>query len=82
MNKQALAVLSDEALLHEANKKKSTDFFDALIFGILIGIAVFSSIKNGVGLFTFLPLAYIPIAARNKAKYKEIEKLLVKRRLR
>jgi len=47
-----------------------------VIIGFLIGIAIFSTVKNGLDLLTFLPLVYIPIAARNKAKRKELENLL------
>ena len=77
-----LAELTDEELLQEAKKIKSTNVFDAVIFGILIGIAIYSSVKNGFGLLTFLPLVYIPIAAKNKTKNKELEKLLKERNLK
>ena len=61
---------------------KSTNLYDAVIFGFLIGIAIYSSVKNGFGLLTFLPLVYIPIAARNKTKKKELQKLLKERDLK
>jgi hypothetical protein len=48
----------------------------------LIGIAAYSSVKNGIGLITFLPLVYIPLAAKNKTKNKELEKLLKERNLK
>ena len=82
MMQKKLAELTDEELLQEAKKIKSTNVFDAVIFGILIGIAIYSSVKNGFGLLTFLPLVYIPIAAKNKTKNKELEKLLKERNLK
>lgn len=82
MNQKELSELTDEELLQEAKKKRSINFYDALIFGVLIGIAVYSSVKNGFGLLTFLPLVYIPIAAKNKAKNKVLEKILKERNLK
>ncbi|MCC8408899.1 hypothetical protein LJ707_08150 [Mucilaginibacter sp. UR6-1] len=82
MTQEELAQLTDEELLQRAKKLKSIYFFDALIFGVLIGIAVFSSVKNGFGLFSFLPLIYIPVAARNKTKNKPLEDVLKERNLK
>jgi hypothetical protein len=48
----------------------------------LIGVAVYSTVRNGFGLLTFLPLIYIPIAAKNKARNKEVEKLVKERELK
>lgn len=82
MNQKELAALTNEELLQEAKKIKSTTIFDAAIIGFLIGVAVFSVVKKGFGLLTFLPLVYIPIAVKNKAKNKELEKLLKERNLK
>ena len=82
MKQNKLAELTDEELLQEANKSKYTNVYDAIILGILIGIATYSSVKNGFGLLTFLPLVYVPIAVRNKTKNKELEKLLKERNLK
>ena len=77
-----LSALTDEELLKEAKKVKPTYLYDAAIFGILIGIAIYSTVNNGLGLLTFLPLVYIPIAAKNKTKNKALEKLLKERNLK
>ncbi len=82
MEQKKLAELTDEELLKAAKKIKPTNLYDALIFGFLAGIAIYSSVKNGVGLLTFLPLVYLPIAAKNKKKHKVLEKLLKKRNLK
>lgn len=82
MEQKKLAELTDEELLQDAKKNKSIKLYDAVIFGILIGIAIYSSVKNGFGLLTFLPLVYTPIAAKNKIKNKELEKLLKERNLK
>lgn len=81
MTGKELSELSDEELLQEAKKVKSSNLTDALIIGILIGIAIYGSIRNGFGLLTFLPLAYAPIAARNKKRNKKLADLLKERQL-
>lgn len=73
---------SDEEQLQKAKKIKAHILFDAVIFGILIGIAIYSSVKNGFGLLTFLPLVYLPIATKNKAKNKGLTKILKERNLK
>jgi len=82
MAQKTLADLTNEELLDEAKKVKSTKIFDAVAIGVLVGIATYSSIRNGVGLFTFLPLIYIPIATRNNTKRNEVERLLKERNLK
>ena len=81
MKQRELAELTNEELLQEAKKIKSTKIFDAVIIGFLIGVSIFSVVRNGFGLLTFLPLVYIPISVKNKAKNKELEKLLKERNL-
>ncbi|WP_413670688.1 hypothetical protein ACEN9X_12550 [Mucilaginibacter sp. Mucisp86] len=82
MKQKELTELSNEELVQEAKKIKSGKIFDAAIFGFLIGVAVYSTVRNGFGLLTFLPLVYIPIAAKNKARNKALEELLKERNLK
>jgi len=74
--------MTDKELLEEAKRSGNTKLYDPVIFGILIGIAIYSTVNHGLGLLTFLPLIYIPIAAKNKIKNKELEKLLKERNLK
>jgi hypothetical protein len=82
MTQKELAELTDQELLQEAKKIKSTKLFDGLIFGVLIGIAIYSIFKSGFGLFTFLPLVYTPIAAKNMKANKALEDVLKERKLK
>ncbi len=82
MKPKNLAELKDEELLQKAKKNKLTNLYDAIIFGFLIGVAIYSSVKNGFGLLTFLPLVYLPVAAKNKIQNKEVERLLKERNLK
>jgi hypothetical protein len=82
MAQQELAQLTDEELLQEAKKNKFTKLTDGLFIGLLLGIAVYSAVEKGFGLLTFLPLIYLPIAARNRIKNKAMEDLLKERNLK
>jgi len=82
MNQKNTVELSDEELLQEVKRMKATKLYDPVIFGVLIGIAIYSTVKNGLGLLTFLPMVYLPIAAKNKLKIKELAKLLKERNLK
>jgi len=81
MEQQKFAALTDEELLEEAKRFKQYKLYDAIIVGFLIGIAIYSSVLNGFGWLTFLPLVYLPAAGRNKVKRDELEKLLKERDL-
>ncbi len=65
--------LTDQELLAEAKKMKSTATTSAVLIGIMIGIAVYSTVKNGFGFFTLLPLFFILIAFNNQTRKKAIE---------
>ncbi|XHR94540.1 hypothetical protein ACFJIV_30415 [Mucilaginibacter sp. UC70_90] len=82
MKQKELTELTNDELLQEAKKIKSGKLMDAVIFGFLIGVSVYSVARNGFGLLSFLPLVYIPIAARNRARNKEIERLVTERGLK
>lgn len=81
MENKTLEELSDEALLQQAKQLKPTKLYDALIIGFLIGVAIFSSVRNGMGLLTFLPLIYLPVASKNRKKMEAVNKLLQERGL-
>jgi hypothetical protein len=81
MKQENTAELTDQELLQVAKKNKHTSIYDAVIIGVLFGIAIYATVKNGFGLLTIIPLVYTPIAARNRIKNKELEKLLEERNL-
>ncbi|WP_114939441.1 FUSC family protein [Mucilaginibacter endophyticus] len=82
MEQKDLSQLTNEELLQEAKKIKSGNILDATIIGFLIGVAVYSTVRNGFGFLTFLPLIYLPIAAKNKLRNKEVEKLVKEKGLK
>jgi hypothetical protein len=82
MKQKELAELSDQELLQEQKKMKSSNTINALLTGIFIGIAVYSTVKNGLGFFTFFPLVFAFIVFNNRNKIKALEKELKSRNLK
>lgn len=64
--------LTQEELEIEFKKRKSDRAFAAFFIGMFIGIAVWSSIKNGVGFLTFLPLLVAYFFRKTETNFKEI----------
>jgi hypothetical protein len=69
--------LTDEELLHEVNKAKSSRIMDAFFFGFLIGIILYSVAINSWGFLSLIPLFLIYLflkkSKRNEALKKEIK---------
>ncbi|WP_300597975.1 hypothetical protein [Niabella sp.] len=82
MNQKELTALTNDELLQEVKKSKSSSIFDAAMIGFLIGVVIFSAVKKGWGLLSFLPVIYIPIAARNNNRRKALNALLKERGLK
>lgn len=67
-----LSILSDNELaLEEKHQKKLYNVFRFLL-GIIVVSTIFSSIKTGLKVSTFLPLLFIPIVLSVRKKYKKI----------
>ena len=81
MDIQELSQLSDEDLLQQAKKVKKEQIMDSVIFGFLIGVAIYSSVNNGFGLLTFLPVVWIPIIGRKRPRQKAVADLVKERGL-
>lgn len=84
MNKKQLNKLTDQELLKESKKIKSTQILDATLIGVLIGILIYSITANNFSYFFSIILLYAVYKLANKNKYKksEIESLLKERNLK
>ena len=82
--KKQLTELTDEELLSEAKKMKSTQMMDATLIGLLIGVLIYSITAGNFSYFLGIILLYAVYKLANKDKYKkvEIENLLKKRNLK
>jgi len=83
MEQKKLSELTDQELLEESKKIKTKTLINTVLIGFLIGIVLYSVMKNTWGLLTLIPLFMIYKLA-NKAKYdsKELEALLKERNLK
>lgn len=82
MQKKLLSELSDEELLQESKKMKSTAIINGFLIGFLIGILVYSAVKNRLG-FLSLILLFFVFKLVNNSKYnnKELKERLKERNL-
>ena len=83
MELKKLSEFTDLELLQEAKKMKTASITNAVIVGFLIGIIIYSIMKNGLG-FLLVILLFLIYKFVDKSKYnnKELEKLLKERNLK
>ena len=83
MQEKKLLEFSDQELLQEAKKMKSASIINAFLIGLLIGIILYSVVKNSWGFLTLLPLFLIyKLSNKSKNDTKELENLLKERNLK
>ena len=83
MEQRKLTELTNHELMQEAKKIKSASITNSVLIGFLIGIVIYSIVKNSLGFFTLIPLFFI-YKLINNSKYnnKELENLLKERNLK
>jgi hypothetical protein len=83
MEQKELAELTDQELLQEAKKMKSTAITNGVLIGFLCGIIFYSLMKNSLGFFTLIPLFFAyKLINNSKHSNKELEALLKARNLK
>ena len=82
MKQKELSELTDQELLKEAKKMKSASIINAALIGVMIGIIVWSVVKNSLGFFTLIPLVFIFKVFNNPKNNKALEELLKERNLK
>ncbi|SHG06820.1 hypothetical protein SAMN05444372_102138 [Flavobacterium micromati] len=73
MEHNDLKNLTNEDLEIEFKKRKSARTFAGFYTGMFIGIAVWSTVKNGFGLLTFLPILVSYFFRKTSTNYNEIK---------
>lgn len=81
MNKTELSNLTDQELLAEAKKMKSSAIQHALLIGVFIGVVLFSVIKSTWGLFTLIPLYFVYRLIKAPDNSKALKEVLKERNL-
>lgn len=82
MKQKELSELTDQELLDEAKKLKSASIINAVLIGFMIGIIVYSIVKNSVGFLTLIPLFFAYKLFNNSKNNKALEALLKERNLK
>ncbi len=82
MTQKELSELTDQELLDEAKKMKSTSITNAVLIGFMIGIVIYSVVKNSLGFFTLIPLYFIYKVFNKSKDNKALEELLKERKLK
>ena len=73
--------MTTEELSVELQKIKSTNIVNAVLVGVMIGVAIYSTVKNGFGILSAFPLFFIPMFAKKWSYKKALEKELKERNL-
>ncbi len=81
MKQKPLTDLSNEQLLQAQKKAKNGTIFSGFGIGFLIGVAVYSTVTNGLSFWTFFPLFFVLIFVNNARKSKEIKEEVTSRNL-
>lgn len=81
MTQEELSKLTDQELLEEAKKMKSLSITNAVLIGFMIGIIIYSIVKNSVGLFTLIPLFFAYKMLNNAKNHDNLKKILKERNL-
>ena len=74
--------LTDQELLDKAKKTKSSAILNALVIGCMIGVVVYSIVKNTYGFLTLVPLYFIYQLVKNSKNNKALEEELKARNLK
>ncbi len=82
MTQEELSKLTDQELLDEAKKMKSASIINAVLIGIMIGIVIYSIVKNSVGFFTLIPLFFVYKIFNDSKNYDALKKILKERDLK
>lgn len=83
MKQKNLSELTDQELLLEAKKARSTAIIDAILIGAMIGVVFYSVMQKTFGILMLIPL-FLAYKLISKPKYKnrELENLLKERGLK
>lgn len=81
MNQNKYSQLTDEQLLQEQKKLKSTNLINALLIGAAVGVAAYSFYHKGFSFFTLFPLLFVYWFVKSKKSTKELEDEIKSRNL-
>jgi Ca2+-dependent lipid-binding protein len=72
-NKKPLSEFPDEELVQEEKKQKNDSFYHALGIGFMVGVAVYSAVKNGFSFVTIAIIAFVFFIIYKKPNDKAVK---------
>ena len=81
MIKKEITEYTDEELRLEIQQIKSSNLLNAVLIGVMIGVATYSTVKNGLGILTFFPIFFVPMMIKKRARKKILEQQMRDRNL-
>ena len=81
MNQNKYSQFTDEQLLIEKKKLKSTNLINAILIGAAVGVAAYSFYYKGFSFFTLFPLLFVYWFVKSKNSTKELEDEIKSRNL-
>jgi hypothetical protein len=81
MNPKKVSELTDQELMEEAKKIKSSPIVDALFIGFLIGIIVYSVAGSSWGFLTLIPLGMVYLLLKKQKRNEAVKEELKERNL-
>ena len=78
MNQKEPSEMTGEELSAELQKIKSTNIVNAVLVGVMIGVSIYSTVKNGFGILSAFPLFFIAMFAKKWSYKKNLENELKK----
>ena len=82
MTQEELLKLTDQELLDEAKKMRSTSITNAVLIGFIVGIIIYSIVKSNFGFFTLILLFFVYKIFNDSKNYDALKKILKERDLK
>jgi len=82
MSKKPISELTNQELIEEAKKVKSSPLIDAFFIGFLVGIVIYSFLNSNWGFLTLIPLFMIYALLKKPKRLEALRRELKKRNLK
>ncbi|MCM5528306.1 hypothetical protein [Parasegetibacter sp. NRK P23] len=73
--------LTAEELTAEEKKRKGIYIVFSMLIGVMTGVSIYGSVKNGFSFFTVMPIIFFPLFLLNLKQYKEVKKEIKSRNI-
>lgn len=81
MQTKKLSELTAEELTAEEKKRKGIYIAFSMLIGIMTGVSIYGSVKNGFSFFTVMPIIFFPLFLLNLKQYKDVKKEIKSRNI-